>query len=133
MLASRSSCTHICQSAFCTGAGFPLLHCLGTSSRAAVSAIARPLFSTASHPPYALVNGSDDVDWCVAGLKDAGSSTCAVKMTLDCGYNVPRISCSMVAYTRGWTAGACAATDATHTNARTTDATRIMQPPLRKT
>jgi hypothetical protein len=36
--------------------------------RLADSASAMPLFSTASHPPYALVNGSDDVEGLTAGL-----------------------------------------------------------------
>src|SRR5262245_58724872 len=96
-------------------------------SRLAASANAIPLFSTASHPPYELVNGSEDVDWCSAGLNDAGSAICAVKITLEGGWGKPRITCCIVAYTRGCDAAAprparvCANAASRYTGARTSN------------
>jgi hypothetical protein len=72
-----------------------------------------------------LVSGSDDVDGLVAGLTVAGSSDCAVKITLEAGYSTARISCSMLEWARGCCgaaapppAGACADAKADTTNTR---------------
>src|SRR5262245_27926766 len=96
-------------------------------SRLAASANAIPLFSTASHPPYELVNGYEAVDWYTAGLNDAGSAICTLKITYQHGYRTPRITCCIVAYTRGCDATAprparvCANAASRYTGARTSN------------
>ena len=100
MPASRRPCTNRCQSAFCTGTGLPLPQTRpGIVSRFAASAIARPLFSIASQPPYAPASGFTDAVGSASFCTDAGSTDCDEKSTFEFGKRMPRITCSSVPWT----------------------------------
>ena len=68
-------------------------------SRFAASAIARPLFSIASHPPYTPASGLTEAVASASFFTPAGSCVCAEKITFELGNRIPRMTCSRLAWT----------------------------------
>jgi len=96
-LAATSPCTAFFQSGWATGAGRPLAHERGVSSNGAISANARALFSTPSHPAYV----SESPQRYTLNTMDSflslptGSRLCVSNSTLECGNGNARINCNM--------------------------------------